>query len=194
MVWLDGLDIPMVQLLRRQLRRGRRAPTSHDRGAARRRLPGALRRQHAAGRLAVRRRRRSPVFNYPYDALARGARRDARSGEPGRLRTGYKLRYVNPLTASSAMPTIGDLHAAAARGFRRRAYRSTDGTVFVVVEGEGETVIGDTALRLEAARRRSWCRAGTRHTPRAASEPCCSASPTAAQEKLGLWREQKFPD
>ena len=48
MVWLDGLDMPIVRAVRRQLR-GTRQCRQPDGDASGRRQPGALRRQHAAG-------------------------------------------------------------------------------------------------------------------------------------------------
>ena len=47
------------------------------------------------------------------------------------------------------MPTIGTFIQLLPKGFAGQPYRSTDGTVFVCVEGEGETRVGDTVLRWE---------------------------------------------
>ena len=60
---------------------------------------------------------------------------------------GYKLRYINPATGGPPMPTIGTFLALLPGGFTTAPYRSTDGTVYSVVEGTGETFIGDTAIR-----------------------------------------------
>ena len=100
----------------------------------------------------------SPVFNYPYartrealDALSRG-------GDPDPYH-GHKLRYVNPASGESAMPTIGTFIQLLPRGFAglpvpfdRRA------RCYVCVEGAGENPGSETRCCAGAARH--LCRAG----------------------------------
>jgi gentisate 1,2-dioxygenase len=89
------------------------------------------------------------------------------------------------------MPTIGAFMQLLPAGFAAAPYRSTDGTVFVAVEGEGETVIGDTTVRWKprdifVAPSWQW----QRH--RASSEAVLfSFSDRPVQEKLALWREER---
>jgi gentisate 1,2-dioxygenase len=45
------------------------------------------------------------------------------------------------------MPTIGAFMALLPGGFNTAPYRSTDGTIYSVVEGTGETIVGDTVFR-----------------------------------------------
>ena len=77
------------------------------------------------------------------------------------------------------------------KGFASQPYRSTDGTVFVAVEGSGETRIGDTVLAWEPHDIfvvPSWMI----HTHRVTSEAVLfSFSDRVVQEKLGLWRETR---
>src|SRR5271157_4784847 len=61
--------------------------------------------------------------------------------------TGTSCATSNPASGESPMPTIGTFMQLLPAGFGSAPYRSTDGTVFVAVEGEGETVIGDTTFR-----------------------------------------------
>ena len=76
-------------------------------------------------------------------------------------------------------------------GFAGLPYRSTDGTVFVAVEGEGETRVGDTVLRWEPRDIfvvPSWMP----HSHHARGEAVLfSFSDRPVQEKLGLWREAR---
>ena len=78
-----------------------------------------------------------------------------------------------------------------AQGFSDRAYRSTDGTVFSVVEGEGESIIGDKTF---SWRKRdhfvvpSWAKVV--HKPRTEAV-LFSFSDRPAQEALGIWREKR---
>ena len=83
------------------------------------------------------------MFNYPYSRSREALGTLARNGDPDACH-GHKLRYVNPASGESAMPTIGAFMQLLPAGFASAPYRATDGTVFVVVEGEGETVISAT--------------------------------------------------
>ena len=78
-----------------------------------------------------------------------------------------------------------------AAGFRTAPYRSTDGTVFVVIEGKGHSKVGDSSF--------DWAENDVFVAPswmlqhhRAESEAVLfSFSDRAAQEKLGIWRERR---
>jgi gentisate 1,2-dioxygenase len=60
------------------------------------------------------------------------------------------MNYINPLTGSSAMPTITTAMQLLPKGFSTIPYRSTAGTVFSVVEGGGSVRIGEEKFPLEA--------------------------------------------
>ena len=124
-------------------------PVRHDRRSARPRRSSATPTSAAARRCDQLRARR------------------ARS-TPG---TAYKLRYVNPLTGGSPMPTIGDLPADAAGRLRRQgAWRQTDGAVYSVVEGHG-TVASNAAAAVRFELR------AARHLRRAVVAPARLRSP-----------------
>ena len=118
----------------------------------------------------------SPVFNYPYARSREALATLARNGDPDACH-GHKLRYVNPASGESPMPTIGTFMQLLPAGFGSAPYRSTDGTVFVAVEGEGETVIGDTTIPLEAARHLRGAKLALAPSSQPTARPCCSASP-----------------
>jgi gentisate 1,2-dioxygenase len=89
------------------------------------------------------------------------------------------------------MPTIGAFVQLLPSGFATGPCRSTDGTVFVAVEGGGESRVGDQVFRW---RPRdifvvpSWMPV----SHRAEEESVLfSYSDRPLQEKLGLWREQR---
>jgi gentisate 1,2-dioxygenase len=77
------------------------------------------------------------------------------------------------------------------KGFATAPYRSTDGTVFSVVEGEGESRIGDRTFQW---RKRdhfvapSW--ATVVHSAKTQSV-LFSFSDRPIQERLDLWREDR---
>ncbi|WP_367185981.1 gentisate 1,2-dioxygenase [Mesorhizobium escarrei] len=138
--WLDGLDIPVVQFLD--------ASFAEHLGEDQQKLTrptGDSDARYGANLLPVDHDTRggtSPVFNYPYartrDALER--MRSANAWDPCH---GLKMRYTNPITGNHAMATIGTFVQLLSKGFSTAAYRSTDATVFVPIEGKGRTRIGD---------------------------------------------------
>src|SRR6201981_3743664 len=88
----------------------------------------------------------SPVFNYPYARTREALETLSRNGDPDPYH-GHKMRYVNPASGDYAMPTIGTFIQLLPRGFSTGPYRSTDGTVYVAVEGSGESRIGGHVFR-----------------------------------------------
>ena len=76
-------------------------------------------------------------------------------------------------------------------GFATRPYRSTDATVFALIEGRGRTQVGDRTLEW-GPRDVFVVPAWTRHTHQADQESVLfSFSNRPAQEKLGLFREER---
>jgi gentisate 1,2-dioxygenase len=188
MVWLDGLDIQVVNLLNASFAEGypgASQPISRPEGDSFARFGHNL--LPVDWKPAVK---TSPVFNYPYVRTREALDGLAKNGDPDPCH-GYKLRYVNPATGESAMPTIGTFVQFLPQGFASQPYRSTDGTVFVAVEGEGETRIGDTVFHWEPRDIfvvPSWAA----HTHCATSDAVLfSFSDRPVQEKLGLWREAR---
>ncbi len=188
MVWLDGLDIPIVRLLDASFAEpGDRAMQAVTRPEGDNEARFANNLLPVDWRPAVK---TSPVFNYPYSRSRASLEVMSRNGEPDPCH-GHKLRYVNPATGDFAMPTIAAFIQLLPAGFATRPYRSTAATVFVAVEGEGQTRIGDQLFEWQAHDIfvvPSW--APVSH--QAAREAVLfSYSDRPVQEKLGLWREQR---
>jgi len=188
MVWLDGLDIQIVKLLGASFAEGYpddTQPVSRPEGDSFARYGHNLLPVDWKPEVKT-----SPVFNYPYARTREALAALSRNGAPDPYH-GHKLRYVNPASGDFAMPTIATFVQLLPQGFASQPYRSTDGTVFVAVEGEGETRIGDTVFTWEPHDIfvvPSWMR----HTHHAKSEAVLfSFSDRVVQEKLGLWREAR---
>jgi len=188
MVWLDGLDIPLVGLLDAGFMEPGNAETQMVTKPA-----GDSLARYGSGLLPVDWRpatRTSPVFNYPY-ARTRDALEQMKQQQDWDRCHGLKLRYVNPATGDYAMPTMATFMQLLPKGFAGAPYRSTDGAVYVCVEGRGETRIGDKYLAWgprDVFVVPSWAS----HTHRAESESVLfSFSDRVVQEKLGLWREAR---
>lgn len=187
MVWLDGLDIPMVAHFNSTFREDHEAdeaPVSRPAGDALARYgSGLLPVGHAAGSL------NSPVFNYPWSRTREALAAIARGGDPDPHR-GHLMRYVNPVDGAWAMPTMATMVRLLPAGFASRPYRSSDGMVFVVAEGKGHVEVGGERLDLAPSDIfvvPGWMPYGLH----AAEELVLfSFSDRVAQEKLGIFREQ----
>jgi len=189
-VWLDCLDVHIVNLLdagfREEPPNGWVPPQ---------RPAGASGHEYGANLLpldADRARTTSPIFNYPYartrealDSISRFRAIDPHAG--------FKLRYANPVNGDWAIATIATWIQLLPKDFQTSPYRSTDGTVLVVVEGSGFSTIGATRIDWspgDIIAIPSW----TTVTHHADSEVVLfGASDRATQQKLGLWREQANP-
>ena len=188
-IWLDGLDIPVVELLDASFAEragtGRQLLRRPEGDSLARYGQGLLPVDHRPGTLS------SPVFNYPY-ARSREALEVMRRREEWDPCHGLKLRYVNPVDGGHAMPTMAACLQLLPKGFGTAAYRATDAAVFAVVEGEGETAVGDGEVFAWGPRDvfvvPSW--RTVRHAA-FGDAVLFSFSDRVIQEKLGLWREDR---
>jgi gentisate 1,2-dioxygenase len=186
-VWLDGLDIPIVSFF--------------DAGFAERHAEQSQRVTRAEGDALARYganllpleydepSRSTPLLSYPY-RIAREALEQLRRNGPVDARHGIKLKYMNPTSGGYPMPTIAAFIQLLPKGFRGRGYRSTDGTVYSVVEGHGRTRIGDRSFDWQPKDVfvvPSWWVAAHEADDDAV---LFSFSDRAAQKSLGLWREE----
>lgn len=101
-VWLDGLDLPLVNLLGC----GFAEDYPEDQQPVTRKEGDYLPR-YAANMLPLRHQRgnSSPIFNYRYDRSREALHDLTRMGDPDEWE-GYKLRYVNPVTGGYPMPSM----------------------------------------------------------------------------------------
>ena len=188
-IWLDGLDIPLVQFLDT----GFMQKNDSDTQAAVRPEGDALAR-YGHNMLPVDFVQQSweptRVFVYPYSQTRTALSGVARGAIDPYL--GHKLKYVNPATGASPMPTIGAFAQLLPAGFQTRPYRSTDGTVYVCLEGEGTAQIGGAAFDFapnDTFVVPSWSPTSfhARH-----DTILFSFSDRPVQQVLGLWREEKM--
>jgi len=166
MVWLDGLDIPMVQGFNTSFRE------DHDAWQAPQARFGGL-------------------IYFPYTKAREALDAMERAGPPD-PHLGYVMRYTDPVDGGWAMPTIASMIRTLPAGFSTKPYRSTDSMVFACVEGRGRIETGGKVLDLEphdVAVVPGWApytlAADERWT-------LFSYSDRAAEEKLGFFREQRL--
>jgi gentisate 1,2-dioxygenase len=185
-VWLDGLDIPLVAFLDAGFaeRHPEQAPQPT-------RPEGAALARYGANLFPleyVPKSQTTPIFCYPYRRSREALGEFAKSGERDACH-GFKMQYVNPATGGYPMPTIAAFLQLLPQGFRGRPVRSTDGTVYSVVEGHGRSRVGDQVLEWgprDVFVVPSWHRV----THEADEEAVLfSFSDRPVQKALGLWRE-----
>ncbi len=188
MVWLDGLDLPIVELLDAQFREDGELTDAASQTSAGANLARFGNTMKPVGYKS--RTRTSPLFWYPY-GRTREALEALRGSEDPHACWGHKLQYTNPVTGNWAIPTIGTFMQLLPAGFRGASYRSTDSTVYAVVEGTGRCVVGDQAFDFgpkDVFVVPSWMPYRLESTTDAV---LFSFSDRPVQEALDLWRERQ---
>ena len=146
-VWLDGLDIPLVAQMDAGFAENYPEavqPLTHPEGNSFARFGyNMVPVRHSVSGLT------SPIFSYPYERTREALSTLYRNGELDEW-DGVKLRYVNPATGGWPMPTMATFMQYLPVGFKGRTYRSTDATVYCVVEGNGTVTIGNDEFTFEA--------------------------------------------
>ena len=188
-VWMDGLDLPIVNLFDTSFAEQHQQtsqPLSREEGDALSRYgTNLLPLDYKAESLTT------PVFNYPYSQSRKALEQLRRSG-PVNPYHGIKMQYINPVTGGYPMPTIAAFLQLLPSGFHGLCSRSTDSTVYCVVEGQGCSRIGDSSFVWQPHDVfvvPSW------HSVSHDAENeavLFSFSDRAAQKSLGLWREELF--
>jgi gentisate 1,2-dioxygenase len=189
MVWLDGLDVPLVAMLDASF-----AQSADTEAQSLLRVPGDSALRYGNNMVPVdwqpAPNKASPLFTYPYakaleslQAMEMGAQPDACHG--------YKLRYLNPLTGGAPMPSIGAYIQKLPKGFSSAPYRCSAGTIFAVLEGAVTVTCADivfTAQPNDVFVIPSWVLHEFKSPDGAV---LFSFSDRPVQEALALWREQR---
>jgi gentisate 1,2-dioxygenase len=102
------------------------------------------------------------------------------------------MRYSNPVTGGYPMTTIAAFIQLLPKRFKTAPYRSTDGTVFVAVEGRGRTRIGQDFV-VDWQPRDIFVVPSWRHVTHEATDEAVlfSFSDRPIQEALYLFREDR---
>lgn len=197
-VWLDGLDIPLVRFFDAGF-----AEDGAQRSQEQLRPSGTSLARYGNNMAPVRTHAQkdspfgmtSPLFSYPYERSREALYQLERDTQVDPW-DGVKLRYTNPLTGGSPMPSMETFMQRLPPGFSGRPYRQTDGAVFSVVEGTGCALIESRGAmqRLDFEARDhfvlpSW------HTARLESTEGCvlfSFSDRPVHQALGIHNEQRF--
>ena len=140
-VWLDGLDIPMVRHMGPVFAESY-PDEFHPKGPP----PGDNQSRYGVNMLPMGEEfasKNSPVFHYPYPKTRDALTTLAKSGDVDPYH-GIKMEYINPATGGPSMPTLGTYMQHLPKGLATETYRSTAAWVYSPVEGTGRTIIGET--------------------------------------------------
>jgi len=188
MVWLDGLDMHVVNMFAASFREdlgGRAHKLERPEGAAPAEFGNNLLPVEV-----VHRSQTSPIFNYPYRKSRESLDTLARMRDPDPWHA-HKMKFINPVNGGWAMPTMSTWMQLMPMGFKSVPYRSTDSAVFTVVEGRGRSTIGGESFdwgKHDIFVAPSWMA----HTHQSSEDAVLFIySDRVIQEKLDIWREAK---
>jgi gentisate 1,2-dioxygenase len=187
-IWLDGLDIPLVRAFEAswasKMRPAAAPATATDSSQDEFTAAGLVPRGSRYPETGY------PQVRWPWRAVRAALERMAESAPPG---TAVVLRYVNPTTGAPPLATMGCEAQWLRPGERTRAERRTASAVFHVIEGRGESRVGDAVLTWEAgdcfvAPPWQWIE----HRNASVSSPAAlfHLNDEPAVRALGLWQEE----
>ena len=149
MIWLDGLDIPIVRHLDAGFAERYEAPIFPEKSAA-----GSTQMRYgrnmrpmvssAVGEPSPK----VPLFHYPYAEWSQALDAVAGSDAPDPY-LGHALEFLNPANSGSVMSTISANVRLIPAGYETGIRRSTEGAIYTVVEGKGEVEVDGEVIKLE---------------------------------------------
>ncbi len=188
-VWLDGLDLPLVRFLGPVFVDMYGDGNSHPES----RPPGDNMSRYGANMLPMGAKFESgasPVFHYPF-AKTRQALSTLKQGGEIDPCHGVKMEYINPASGGPAMPTIASYMQLLPGGLKTETYQSTAAWVYSPAEGKGRTIIGDTTIEWgprDVFVVPAWM---PHHHEASGDAYLFSFSDRRLQEQLGLYRERR---
>lgn len=188
MVWLDGLDVPLIQVLEAsffELYPASQQPITRPDESSLRLYGSASLKPTWTRHEGMH----SPLLNYKFSQTyaTLKAMADRSEGSP---HDGISVEYINPLTGGSAMPTMACYASLLRAGQHTKAHRHTGGTIYHVLRGKGSSVIKGKTFDWDEKDTfvvPSW----TYHEHIAVAESVLfSYSDAAILPALGLYREE----
>ena len=137
-VWMDGLDVPLVQSLEAmffEFYQAPQVPATRPANSSRR-LHGHA---HVSPTWIKEKPRSSPLLLYSWDETWKAL--SALGDHEGSAFDGIALEYRHSQTGGPVLPTMACWAQLLRAGERTKAHRHTGSAVYYVVRGEGQTVI-----------------------------------------------------
>ncbi|MEK7215949.1 MAG: cupin domain-containing protein [Chloroflexota bacterium] len=194
MIWLDGLDTPLVGMLEAEFYEEypeNAQPVGEARDTGLTKFGG----RGLVPRWEEHRTSHSPLLHYPWDDARATLQRLASTAQASAT-DGVILEYVNPVTGGPVMPTIA-CHVQMLRpGEHTAAHRHVSSTIYHVVEGSGTSVVN--GKRLEWGEKDVFCVpmwASHEHL-NTTKQPSLlfSFTDTPLFQRLDLYREEARPN
>jgi gentisate 1,2-dioxygenase len=163
-VWLDGLDIPVVNT-----------------------FDSSFAEHYPDGTQPVIQNGDASAVSFPYSRMRARLEGMTKNGAPD-PHHGYRMHYGGQCT----MPTIDAWLRLLPAGFRTAGYRSTDATIFCVAEGRGRSWIGEKAFEWQPHDvfvAPSWMK--VEHEAES-DAVLFSFSDRPIQKAAGIWRESQY--
>ena len=147
-IWLDGLDAPLVGLMKARFQEeypeeAQRTKEDADISFAKYGAGGLIPAWGEAWDKPY-----SPLFHYPW-SKAKSTLDAVADVEAGNSFDGVIMQYTNPVTGGPVMPTIACYCQTLRPGLHTLAHRHTHSTIYHVLEGEGYTVVDGQRLSWE---------------------------------------------
>lgn len=187
-IWLDGLDIPIVQRFSAGFaERDGNTPANDDA------ISGRTRAAYGANLKPTTTREMDtdvPLFHFPYTVWSQSLSEYA-AKEPIDPHRGWTLEFTNPRNGGSVMRTISAFVTMVPPGMTTKPRRQTAGAVFAGVSGTGALMMDGSRFAIgprDVAAVPSWTALEIENT---SDEPLIlfSYSDRACHEKLGFWKE-----
>ena len=194
MVWLDGLDLPLVAEMEAAFFEP--FPDEAQRVA---KPVGDSERRYGLGQLRPTWERwagpHSPLLNYKWAQTEEALRRLATVGASPF--DDVALEYINPHTGGPLMPTIACWVQLIRPGVRTRAHRNTGSAVYLAFEGHGYSVIDGQRFDwrkgdLFVVPSWAWHEHASADGPNGGESILFSVQDTPVMQALGLYREQVY--
>lgn len=188
-IWLDGLDIPIVQRFSAGFAEREGNVPANDTAVS-----GRTRAAYGANLKPTITQdidTDTPLFHFPYAVWSQSLSEYA-GKVPVDPHRGWSLEFTNPRNGGSVMHTISAFVTMVPPGMTLRPRRQSAGAVFAGVSGRGALIVDGTPLNVgprDVAAVPSWAALEIENTSDAPLV-LFSYSDRACHEKLGFWKER----
>ena len=189
-IWIDILDVPVLGFLRQFFFETYRENVQPVRGGQR--VLGGERDLFGSESLKAS-VVTAGVHRYAWSDVRKALRRKAEADADASPYDDVILRYADPATGGSTLPTLDCSVQLLRPGFSGKEHRTTSSIVYYVIEGEGATVVGDREIHWgprDSFVIPNWM--WHRHLNRSASSEAVlfRTSDAPVLQKLGMYRQE----
>ena len=189
MIWLDGLDIPLIQSLDASFAEHRPDRGAWPSGTMADAVTGPWRRNLKPSRFIANATPSNPLAVYRFGEWD-AALNALTLAQPPHPHDAHCLEFANPMDGGSVMNTMAAFARAVPAGFETRSLQSSDSQVHVIVKGKGSIEIDGQSRPLEEGDILVVPPWSVRRLQATSRLLIFSYSDKPVQTKLGLWRER----